>query len=96
MARPSGQGNIDGESIRVIVQYPERKNQSTYCDPKIQQVPSPLLLIIVTNCLYLVKSFFCSVRGWVEGHVRAFDKHMNIVLTDVDEHYAVNKVKLPR
>jgi small nuclear ribonucleoprotein (snRNP)-like protein len=30
----------------------------------------------------------CSIRGTVDGFVRGFDKHFNLLLTDVDETYA--------
>ena len=34
-----------------------------------------------------------SVRGSVEGYVKAFDRHFNMLLADVDEEYILNKVQ---
>jgi hypothetical protein len=34
-----------------------------------------------------------SVRGSVEAYVKAFDRHFNMLLADVDEEYILNKVQ---
>jgi small nuclear ribonucleoprotein (snRNP)-like protein len=31
----------------------------------------------------------CSIRGQLVGYIRAFDKHFNLLLTDVDEIYTI-------
>jgi small nuclear ribonucleoprotein (snRNP)-like protein len=35
----------------------------------------------------------CSIRGSLDAYIRAFDRHFNMLLTDVDEEYITNAVK---
>ena len=35
-----------------------------------------------------------SIRGHLDGFIRAFDKHFNLLMFDVDEEYITNKVRL--
>ena len=45
--------------------------------------------VALTFCSALLHTGICvnSIRGTVDGHVRGFDKHFNLLLTDVDETY---------
>ncbi len=43
-------------------------------------------------CMYVCG--LTSVRGAVEAYVKAFDRHFNMLLADVDEEYILNKVYL--
>ena len=36
----------------------------------------------------------CSVRGSLDAYVLAFDKHFNMLLSDVDEEYITNNVRM--
>jgi small nuclear ribonucleoprotein (snRNP)-like protein len=40
----------------------------------------------VVYCVIVCSCYF-SIRGTIDGYVRGFDKHFNLLLTDVDERY---------
>ena len=50
------------------------------------------MYVCIYVCMYVYG--LTSVRGAVEAYVKAFDRHFNMLLADVDEEYILNKVYL--